>query len=561
MPDSSENGSLASPALLSRRTLLLGVAAAALAVSWQNRLAAQPKPRPSPPSHPKGQVIVGFSQEVTVLHPLMGANEVDQGVWWNLFSPLWGLDPAGQLFPVLAKSIPTTANGGISADGLTWRIELRDDVKWHDGRDFTSDDVRFSLELIQNSKFRSRSRRGFELVTDLKTEGRSVVTWRMKESFAPFISMLAWTFMVPQHLLEGAEDPNNTPFHASPVGTGPFKFVERKTGSHVLLEANPAYFGDGPYLERLVFRYIPDLNSMYTQFSTGEIDYTGIQGIPPNDYAEAKTLKNCVIHICPGATVENITLNLGHPALREKAVRQALYLGMDQQAIVDVLYYGLPTPTSNFMVPQNWAYNDKLPPHVHDPAKARAILDAAGWKPGPDGIRVKDGVRLSFTNSTTSGNPTREQAQQVLAQGWQDIGVEMKIRNMPGAVLWAKFWSESQFDSLMTGTTYTVASDPDVLHRFGSKSIPRTTGVGSNVSQYQNPQVDELLAKAIVVTSREERAPLYRQAQALIVADLPMLPMFQSAAVEGTKAGLVGFVNNPNVLSNAWNAGTWYWEV
>lgn len=543
---------------VSRRAMLLG--AGALIATSSGDAGAQVSPKPKgPPQAPKGQVVVGFSQEITVLHPLMGANEVDQGVWWNLFSPLWGLDSAGTLVPALAKVIPSVANGGLSADGLQWRIELRDDVKWHDGRDFTAEDVKFTLELTQNPQFRVRSRAGYNLVQDIKTEGKTVVTWRMKEPFAPFMSMLAWTFVVPKHLLDGVADPNATPFHSMPVGTGPFKFVERKTGSHVLLEANPAYFGSGPYLERLVFRYIPDLNAMYTQFRTGEIDYIGLQGIPPNHYAEAKTLKGVAVHLCPRASVENLTLNLAHPALKDKAVRQALYFGMDQKAIVEALYYGLPMPASSFMAPQSWAFNDKLPPHVHDPVKAKAILEAAGWKPGPDGVRVKDGVRLAFTNSTTTGNPTREQAQQLLAQDWAKIGVAMTIKNMPAAVLWAKFWSESQFDSLMTNTTYTVASDPDVMHRFGSKAIPAKTGMGSNVSQYENPQVDALLAKGILVSDQAERAALYREAQARIVADLPMLPIFQSVQVEGTKAGLVGFSNNVNVLSNTWNAGSWYW--
>lgn len=556
MTDQPEIGSKRSSAALSRRTVLLGASALAVAPSGDT-LWAQGAPK-GPPSAPKGQVVIGFSQEITVLHPLMPANEVDQGVWWNLFSPLWGLDQAGKFVPVLAKDVPSVANGGISADGLSWKVELRDGVKWHDGKDFSAEDVRFTFELIQNPQFRTRSRAGFSLVSDIKAEGKTI-SWRMKEPFAPFLSFLAWCFIVPKHLLDGAADPNVTPFHAAPVGTGPFRFVERKTGSHVLLEANKSYFGAGPYLERLVFRYVPDLNVMYTQFRTGEIDHIGLQGIPPNHYAEAKTLKNRVVHLSPRASVENLTLNLAHPALREKVVRQALYLAMDQKAIVDALYYGIPAPASNFMPPQSWAYNDKLPPHVHDPEKAKAILDAAGWKPGKDGVREKNGVRLEFANSTTTGNPTREQAQQLLAQDFAKVGVAMKINNMPAAVLWAKFWSESQFDSLMTNTTYTVASDPDVMHRFGSKSIPLKTGTGSNVSQYQNPKVDELLARGIVVTSQEERAAIYREAQALIVSDLPMLPIFQSVQVEGTKAGLTGHVNNINVLANTWNAGTWYW--
>ena len=541
------------------RRALLAAASAVVAAQWSVPLLAQSTAKPkAPPSAPKGQAVIGFSQEITVLHPLMPANEVDQGVWWNLFSTLWGIDETGKFFPVLAKEIPTVANGGISADGLSWKVALRDDVKWHDGKEFSADDVRFTFDLIQNPQLRVRSRAGFTLLADVKVEGNTI-SWRMNEPFAPFMSFLAWTFIVPKHLLKDATDPNSTPFHAAPVGTGPFKFVERKTGSHVILEANRSYFGNGPYLERLVFRYVPDLNAMYTQFRTGEIDYVGLQGIPPHHYAEAQKLKNLVAILSPRSGVENITLNLGHPALREKEVRQALYLAMDKKAVIDALYYGLPLAASSYMPSQSWAFNAKLPAHVHDPAKAAAILDTAGWKPGADGIRVKNGIRLAFTNSTTTGNPVREQAQQLLAQDWGKIGVEMKIKNMPAAVLWAKFWSDSQFDSLMTGTTYTVASDPDVSHRFGSGSIPVKAGAGSNVSQYENRKVDEILAKALVTVGHEERAALYLEAQALIMADLPMLPLFQYVQVEGRKSGLIGFVNNVNVLANTWNAGSWYW--
>lgn len=547
---------------LSRRALLLGSAAlgAAPLVLDAKVQAQQSVALKTPPESPKGQAVVGYSQEVTVLHPLMPANEVDQGVWWNLFSTLWGIDPDGKFFAVLAAEVPTVANGGVSGDGRQWRIRLRDDVKWHDGREFTADDVKFSLELIQNPKFKARSRNGYDLVSDITVENKTTLTWRMTKPFSPLLSLLAWTFIVPKHLLENSEDPNSTTFNSAPVGTGPFKWVERKTGNYVALEANRNYFGKGPYLERLIFKYIPDLNAMFTQFQTGEIDYIGLQGIPPNHYEAAKKLKDRVIHVCPRASVENLTLNLASPCLQNRRVRQALFHAMDTKTIIEAIYYGLPGPAATYLPKGSWAYNDALAAHEYNPDKAKSLLDAAGWKPGKDGIREKDGVRLEFTNSTTTGNATREQAQQLLAQDWQKVGVSLKINNMPAAVLWAKFWSESRFDSLMTNTTYTIASDPDVLHRFGSKSIPVKYGSGSNVSQFENEKVDELLRTALAETDLAKRASLYRDAQAIIRDELPMLPIFQSVQVEGTKAGLVGFRNNVNVLSNTWNAGTWYWQ-
>ena len=515
----------------------------------------------APRTKPTGQAILGFSQEVTVLHPLMTSNEVDQGVWWNLFSPLWMLDAEGKFVPLLAKAIPTVENGGISADGLTWRVELRHDVKWHDGKPMTSEDVRYSINLMKNPAFRARNRTAFELITSVGVEGDHVITWTLKEPYAPLASVLSWTFIVPAHILSQNPDPNAPQFAASPIGTGPFRFVSRKTGDHVILEANPNYFGKGPYLNRLIFKYVPDLNAMYTQFKTGEIDFIGLQGIPANFYKEAAALRGRHVHAAPRNAVENLTLNLAHPALADKAVRKALNIAIDRQSICDLVYYGIPTPANNYLPPTHWAYNPNLPKPEYDLKKAAAMLDQAGWVRGPDGIRVKNGVRLSFTNSTVTGNQLRSQTQQLIADEFKKIGVEMLIKNLVAAVLWADFWRNSEFDSLMTAPTYTIASDPDVTHRFGSGAIPKETKSGSNVSQYKNSGVDALLARGRQEYNVAKRKEIYAKVQELINDDLPFLPLFNSVEIEGTKAGLDGYAANVNALANSWNAATWRWTA
>jgi peptide/nickel transport system substrate-binding protein len=514
-----------------------------------------------PAAKPTGQAILAFSQEVTVLHPLMAASEVDQGVWWNLFSPLWMLDAEGKFVPVLAKAVPTVENGGISADGLSWRVELRRDVKWHDGKPMTSEDIRYTINLVKNPGFRAGNRNGFNIITSVGVEGDHVITWKLKEPYAPLTSMLSWTFIVPEHVLSKNPDPNSPQFAAAPIGTGPFRFVSRKTGDHVLLEANPDYFGKGPFLNRLIFKYVPDLNAMYTQFKTGEIDFIGHQGIPANFYKEATGLAGRRIQVATRAGVENLTLNLAHPVLAEKAVRKALNIAIDRQSICNLVYYGVPKPANNFLAPTHWAANPNLPKPEYDLKKAAAMLDQAGWLRGSDGIRVKNGVRLSFTNSTTTGNQLRAQTQQLIADDFKKIGVEMLIKNLVAAVLWADFWKNSEFDSLMTATTYTIASDPDVTNRFGSGSIPKETGSGANVSRYKNVGVDALLVRARQEYSIAKRKDIYAKVQELINDDLPLLPLFNEVFIEGTKAGLDGYVNNVNARANSWNAANWRWTA
>ena len=170
-------------------------------------------------------------------------------------------------------------------------------------------------------------------------------------------------------------------------------------------------------------------------------------------------------------------------------------------------------------------------------------------------------MRLSFTNSTVTGNQLRAQTQQLIADDFKKIGVDMQIKNMVAAVLWADFWRNSEFDSLMTAPTYTLASDPDVTHRFGSAAIPKETKSGSNVSQYKSVGVDTLLARGRQEYNVAKRKEIYAKVQELIMDDLPFLPLFNAVDIEGTKTGLEGFAANVNVLANTWNAANWRWTA
>ena len=212
--------------------------------------------------------------------PLAGADglqsadvaiEVDQGVYWNLFSPLWGVDPEGKFVPKLAAEVPTAENGGISADGLNWRVKLRGDVKWHDGTPFTADDVKFNLELINNPKFRAGRRTGHELVRDIKVVSPTEITWRMEKALralsrrsCPGPSSCRSTSSRRQ------ADPNTAPFNNAPVGTGPFTLGRARAGRPHHAAGQPELSSArAPISSASTFKYIPDLTVLYTQFQTG----------------------------------------------------------------------------------------------------------------------------------------------------------------------------------------------------------------------------------------------------------------------------------------------------
>src|SRR5438270_296722 len=469
-----------------------------------------------------GQVIVGLSQEPTVFNPLKPHIEVDRGVHMCLFDALWRMNPQGQFVPNLAAAIPTVENGGISKDGLQYTIHLRRGVTWHDGAPFTAADVEFTYQLIMNPKFDAATRVGYDGIASLTTPDPATVVLKLSKPYAPMLALWSDTYIVPKHVLGSVTDLNNNVFDTKPIGTGAFTFGERVAGDHITLEANRKFYGAGPYLDRVIFKYVPDLTVMFTRFQTGDIDVTGIQGITVDHFEEAKRLKGVTLHTGPTNFVEYLWFNLGRPQFQDKAVREALYLGMDKQSYIQRIYYGVPPVSESYLAPSSWAFNPDLPKHEYNPDKAKARLEEAGWKVGGDGIRAKNGVRLSFSNSTTAGNKVREQAQAFLQQNWKAIGVDMQIKDMPAAVVWGDYFFKSQFDSVTVGWNIwgEAGGDPNVLNWFGSGYIPVKSGKGSNTTQYVNEKMDRLAEEGVSVVGQEKRKPIYRQIQAILREDL-----------------------------------------
>ncbi|WP_425073288.1 peptide ABC transporter substrate-binding protein [Sagittula sp. S175] len=505
-----------------------------------------------------GQVIVGISQEPTVFNPHMLHIEVDEGVHWALFDPLFAVEPDGTFSPRLVTEVPTVENGGISEDGTEWKVTLKEGVTWHDGTPLTAEDVKFTLELQKDDNFRAARRTGHELIEEITVISDTELSWKMSSPFAPYMAILSWTMIVPKHAFDG-QDPNEAPFNQSPIGTGPFKWDSRAPGDNIQLVANADYHGDKAQIERVVVKYVPDLTVLYTQFKTGEIDVIAIQGIAPDHYAEASNLPGKTVELVPVGTVETLSLNLGNPVLADKAVREALYLGVDKQTVIEALYYGLPTPTETYMPQQSFYYNDALPGHTYDPEAGKALLDEAGWTVGSDGIREKDGQRLTFVCSTTAGNHTREQLQQFLQQSWKDMGIEMTISNLPPAVMWADHWMQSQFDMAVAGIIFLTGPDPDTRDYFHTGAINAQGGAGQNTFQYSNPRIDELLTEGAITVSPEARKPIYAEIQTLVREELPFLPLFQRNEIRGHDAAMTGYEPNINVRITFWNMQDWAW--
>ena len=543
---------------VSRRQLLTGAAALATAGGLPARRASAQAPTPAVAPQKGGQIIVGITQEPQNFNPVMPTIETQRGVHMAIFDDLWRIDGKGNFVPNLALTIPTQGNGGISRDGTVFTVKLRPGVSWHDGQPFTARDVMFTWKTIMNPAVTSFSTVGFDQIADMWAADDTTLKWKMKQPYAPIADILADMFVVPEHVLGRSADINKDEFNTRrPIGTGPFKFVSRAAGDHIMLEANRAYHGPGPYLDRLIFKYVPDLTVLFTQLKTGEIDVTGLQGIPVDLYPEAKTLTSINLYVDPSTSYETIAPNHLLPMFKDKRMRQALYLAMDKKPIVEKIWLGLAPEAESYVPPQSWAYNPKIKGrHRYDPERAKKLLDEMGWKVGADGIRVKDGTRLSFENACTAGNKQREQIQQLLQQQWRQVGVEMKINNKPAAVLFGDFYRMSKFETIVIGMA--MGSDPEHSFRLHSKYIPAKGGMGRNSVASESPEIDRLLEAGVRDIDREKRKKAYSRLQEVYADELPYLPIFHYVNIRGTRKGVQGFAPNSNMQEYSWNTNEWW---
>ena len=541
---------------VSRRQVLSGAAkAAVLAVTGTGGLAA-----PAIAQQSKDRIILAMSQEPVQFNPLLYVNTGTENVPEScMFDALWDVNENGEFIPNLATEVPTRGNGGISPDGLKWKVALKRDVKWSDGQPLTAKDVEFTYQTIINPKVAVRSRGGFDSIKNFKVVDDYTVEMELARPFTPFL--WAWQNMhiVPVHLLKGEADINTAPYNSQPIGSGPFMLKTRVAGSHMVYERNPNYHRGPAKVGQFIHKFVPDLLVMYGQIKTGEIDYLSLQGVPADRWVEAAKLPGLDFLTTPTPFVQFIYFNCGKPQFADPKVRKALYLACEMQKSLNDIYFGTWKRTLSYLHTTHWAYNNQLKDETPNPELAAKMLDEAGWRIGADGIREKGGAKMQFTMSTTAGNQARQGCQALFQQNWKKIGVAMEIKNMPASVVWGEYTTKSQFDTLLVGWDPTIGMDPDYTARCHSKQIPVKDGAGSNYVQYQNPEVDRLLELGVTQSEQADRKATYAKIQQILLDEVPFAPQGGSYEGDLKKKGLIGVKPNQYVTSYSWNVQEWRW--
>ena len=398
------------------------------------------------------------------------------------------------------------------------RFTLRDGVRWHDGAPFTSADVAFTYRAIMEEKVASPRRSDFELVESVGTPDPQTVIVRYKKPFSP--ALLSWMgAILPEHLL-GKLDPSKWPeaYNRAPIGTGPFKFDSWKTNEFIRLKKNPDYFLGSPWLDSIVFRVLPDPLTLHLAFQTKQVDFWNV-----SPWA-VKSLENDPrfdLFSAPGNMYNYIGWNLRRPMFQDLRVRQALAQAVNVPQMIKYIIYGRGVQSTGIFTPQVWFFDPSVKPLPYDPAAARKLLDEAGWRVGPDGIRVKDGKRFSFTLLANNGNEVRRDIATLLQDDLKQVGIEVKVEIYEWAVLLKRFVNKGEFDAIVLG--WGLGYDFD---QYGIWHSSQTHPEELNFIGYNNPEVDHLLADLRQEYARPEIIRLAGKLQQSIYADQPYLFLF-----------------------------------
>jgi len=524
-------------------------------------------------------VTMGIYQEPENLNTYIGVQTVITYVHKPFAEYLIDVNEKGEYFPVLAAEVPSVENGGVSEDGLTITYKLKKGIQWSDGQPCTSADIKFTWEAIVNPKNLVKSRSGYELIESVETPDDYTAVVKYKEYYAPYLTRFAP--VLPKHILDKLDNMNDAPYNRMPVGTGPFRVTEWVSGDHITMEKNPYYReADKVKIDKLFFKIIPSREVGIAQIQAGDVD--GVW-----DLIEAQIPmmeKNPEISLCLSNALvsERLIMNHStplapnngnpdypHPILADLRVRQAIQYGIDKNTIIDKLLYGKARPGTT-EIPDGWANNPDVKPTEYNPEKAKQLLEAAGWKPGADGIREKDGTRLRLKITTTTGNKLREMVEQVLVAQLKDVGIEFYIENVPSSVLFGS-WSndadrkKGRYDILMYTTGPGIDPHQQYEGYFHSKNIPTEAngGSGYNYTRHRDAELDKWLDLAGKAPSLEKRAEAYRKAQARVAEIVPHIYLYRRVNVHAFRNNVKGWIPNGYGIIDVvatWNVADWYVE-
>jgi peptide/nickel transport system substrate-binding protein len=463
-----------------------------------------------------GDAIVSASiSDARTLVPILASDSASADVCGMVFNGLVKYDKDIRLIGDLAESWE------IKEGGLVILFHLRKNVTWHDGRPFTAFDVEFTYKKLMDPNVRTPYSGDFERIQNLEVVDDYTVKVTYKEPFAPALGSWGMS-LLPKHLLE-KEDLNTTAFQRKPVGTGPYKFKTWKTQEKIELKSNHEYFEKRPYIDRYIFRVIPDQTTMFLELQTQNIDLSGLTPLQYTRQTDTPFFKrNYQKFRLPGFGFTYLGYNLNNQKFKDLLVRQALNYAVDKDEIIKMVLLGLGKAVTGPFVPESWAYNKAVTPVAFNPQKAKELLQEAGWQDtNGDGWIEKNKEIFEFTIITNQGNDERIKTAQIIQSRLKDVGIKIKIKVVEWSVFLSEFIDKRNFDAILLG--WSLGRDPDCFDIWHSS---KTKEGEFNFIHYKNDEVDRLLIEARRTFDQEKRKEYYNKIHEILYAEQPYMFLY-----------------------------------
>ncbi|MFI6038155.1 ABC transporter substrate-binding protein [Streptomyces sp. NPDC051315] len=441
-------------------------------------------------------VVIGVASEPDTLSPLLGYGKDGNS---KIFDGLLARDTDLKLRPALAKALPQVSDGG-----LTYTYILRDGVKFSDGEPLTSADVVFTYKTILDAKTNNTSRSELDVIEEVRADGEDKVVFTLKYPYAPFAGRTVLP-IVPEHVA-GRQDPNTGAFNTEPVGTGPYVLAGWSKGEKLTFKANPTYWGGAPKVKKVTMAIIEDDDVRATRLRSGDLDGAVL---PPNLAATFKNDKGKKTYDTKTYDFRTVTLPTANKVTGDRAVRQALDAAVDRQTMVDKILDGAGHPAYGPLPVDDPWFAEGIE-RKQDLAKAKRILDQAGWKTGDGGIRAKDGQRASFTLLYPSGDKVRQDHALAYASDAKKAGIEVKAESATWEVI------EPRMNNTAVLAGFGSNGDPD----FGLYTLLHSSLAGdgfNNMARYDDAVVDKALDTGRRSSHAATRKAAYEELQRELV--------------------------------------------
>ncbi len=505
------------------------------------------------------RLVYAEAQDAKSLNPLLSTSASSLDLSMFIYSYAVRYDDKVRPVPDALREIPTQANGDVSKDGLTLKYKLRPNILFHDGVKLTCADLRFTWHVVVNPANNGVTQDGYRDIKDIDCSDPLVAVIHMKKIYAPFLQQL-WGVngnapILPEHLLAKYNDSkgsfNTAPYQGAPIGSGPYRFVKWDRGSQVVMKAFDRYFLGKPKIGEVVFKYIPDSNTLVEQVRTHEVDMAIHVGA--NSWPQMQNIPGTIADAPPVYTYDHVDFNLRKPLFaHDLALRRALATGIDRPGLLAKIAHGLGDLTDTALSPKistGWT-NDTMH-YPFDLAGARKMLDADGWRVGTGGIRVKNGLRLAFNLQTQTESASGKAYQTLIQSEWRDLGADVGIKNAPTAQFF-----DNTANGVLQGGHYDVAifawssaADPDDSAIYSPRNFAPH---GQNALFWDNAIAGKAMDDELATVDPVLRQRAFVIEQQQFASDVPSIVLFYRREPEIYPTRLKGYVASP-VISPFWN--------